>query len=191
MKNAIILHGMASREEHYNPKARASSNAHWLPWLQKQLIVHDIAAQTPEVPNAWHPYYPTWAHEFERFEVTPDTILVGHSRGAAFIVRWLCEHPDLEVGKVVLVAPAIVLGQNDDPHFFDCEIDKDLVSRTKSLTIFHSDNDSRTVNQSVDALRSTLKGVRYREFHEYGHFTYRSMGTDEFPALLETLLIHD
>jgi predicted alpha/beta hydrolase family esterase len=188
MKNAIILHGMAGKEEYYDPNTRSGSNAHWLPWLQKQLIVHDIAAQTPEVPNAWRPYYPTWKHEFERYEITPDTMLVGHSRGAAFIIRWLSEHPNQQVGKVVLVAPAFILGPRDDPHFFDCEIDATMPARTKGLTVFHSDTDSDTVKQSVAILMDTFENARYHEFHNYGHFTYRVMGTEQFPELLETLL---
>src|SRR5882672_311303 len=41
----------------------AASNSHWIPWLQKQLIIHDISTQTPEIPNAWKPAYETWRKE--------------------------------------------------------------------------------------------------------------------------------
>lgn len=105
MKNAIILHGKPDKEEYYSETAPSPSNAHWLPWLQKQLIIRDIKADTPEVPYPYELDYATWAREFERFDVTPETVLVGHSCGGGFIVRWLCEHADVHVGKVVLVAP--------------------------------------------------------------------------------------
>jgi len=49
MKTAIILHGMPSKKEYYNPKSSAQSNKHWLPWIQRQLILNDVLAQTPEL----------------------------------------------------------------------------------------------------------------------------------------------
>lgn len=107
MKNAIILHGKSGpgEQEYYNPDFPAASNSHWIPWLQKQLMIRDIYAQTPEVPNSWKPDYATWCKEFERYDITPETVLVGHSCGGGFLVRWLSERPDVRVDKVVLVAP--------------------------------------------------------------------------------------
>src|SRR5579884_3172331 len=102
MKNAIILHGKPSKEEYYDPKAPSMSNAHWLPWLQGQLLKRDISAATPEVPFAFDPKWNLWNHEFERFDITPETILVGHSTGAGFIIKYLSIHPEVKVGKVVL-----------------------------------------------------------------------------------------
>ena len=40
-RNAVILHGQPSREEYYDPNAPSMSNAHWLPWLQAQLLKID------------------------------------------------------------------------------------------------------------------------------------------------------
>lgn len=187
MNNAIVLHGKPSKEEYYNPEVPSCSNFHWFPWLQKQLLVHDIHAHTPEIPDAWKPYYPTWQKEFERFDITPDTILVGHSCGGGFLVRWLSEHKDIKVGKVILVAPSLGVGW-DDTNFFDFEIDPELASRTKGLTIFGSDNDKPSLIEAAANLRSTIKGSQFKEFKGYGHFTLGSMGTDKFPELLEALL---
>ncbi len=41
MKNAIILHGQPSRGEYYNIEMPSMSNAHWIPWLQGQLLKHE------------------------------------------------------------------------------------------------------------------------------------------------------
>lgn len=107
MKNAIILHGQPSKEEYYDPERPSMSNAHWIPWLQGQLLKNDIAAATPEVPFAYEPEWELWKQEVERFEITPDTLIVGHSRGGEFWLRYLSENKDLSVGKVVLVAPSL------------------------------------------------------------------------------------
>lgn len=190
MKNAIILHGKPDpgQEEYYNPNFPSASNSHWLPWLQKQLLIKDIAAQTPEIPNSWKPDYPTWQREFERYDITPETILVGHSCGGGFIVRWLSEHKDTKVRKVVLVAPWLDPDHADTTDFFEFEIDPDLVKRAARLTIFNSDNDYESVRKSVDKIREVIPDIGYREFHEYGHFTYEDMKTIEFPELLEELV---
>lgn len=187
MKNAILLHGRPDKDEYYNPDVPSCSNCHWFAWLQKQLLVKDIHAQTPEVPDAWKPHYPTWQKEFERFEVTPETLLVGHSCGAGFIVRWLSEHKDTKVGKVVLVAPSLGIDW-EDKSFFDFQIAPNLAARTKEIVIFVSDDDRPGIQEAVKALQSAIEGVRIRQFSGYRHFTYGAMGTEKFPELLEELL---
>lgn len=57
MKNAIILHGMPSKEEYYDSSAVAQSNMHWIPWVQRQLILEDVLAQAPELPTPFDPRY--------------------------------------------------------------------------------------------------------------------------------------
>ena len=189
VKNAVILHGKPDpgQEEYYNPVFPSSSNSHWLPWLQKQLIIHDVSAQTPEVPNAWKPDYGTWQKEFERYDITSDTFLVGHSCGAGFIVRWLSEHPDVRVSKTVLVAPSLGIDW-DTNGFFDFEIDPKLTERTQELIIFVSDDDRDAIQQAVRRLRAALPASKYREFHSYGHFCFEDMKTTEFPELRDELL---
>jgi len=190
MKNAIILHGKPGKDEYYNDKYPSASNSHWLPWLQKQLLIKDIAAYTPEVPYAYAPRYEIWCKEFERYDITAETILVGHSCGGGFIVRWLGDHPKVNVGKVVLVAPFApsVKANWDQYGFFDFTIDSDLTRQTNGITIFGSDNDSPGIIESVQKYREVIKAVTYKEFKGYGHFTLKRMGTAEFPELLEEIL---
>jgi len=189
MKNAIILHGGPSKKEYYDPEAPSMSNAHWLPWLQAQLLKHEITAATPEVPHSFDRNWPVWNQEVERFDIGPETILVGHSTGSGFWVKYLSIHPELEVAKVVFVAPWLDPDHENTKDFFDdFEIDPNLVSRTKGVTIFNSDNDQEGVQKTVQILRDKVQGVVYREFHKYGHFTIGSMKTPEFPELLEALV---
>lgn len=184
MSNAIILHGRPGRDEYYDPLAASASNAHWLPWLQKQLLTHDIIASTPEVPLAYEPLWERWVKEVERFEINDDTILVGHSCGAGFWVRYLSERPSLRVGRVVLVAPWIDVEQVDPHHFFNFVIDRNLVNRTNGVTVFHSDNDKTAMQTSVKKLKREVDNLKIITFHDYGHFTFKHMQTNEFPELL-------
>lgn len=87
--------------------------------------------------HAFDRNWPVWQKEVERFEITADTILVGHSTGAGFIVKYLSTHSELKVGKVVLVAPWLDPDREHTKNFFDdFEIDPNLVLRTKGISVF-------------------------------------------------------
>lgn len=187
MKKAIILHGKPSREEYYNSELPSLSNAHWLPWLQKQLLMRNVLAQTPELPQPYEPEYESWKNVFEQLGSDDATILVGHSCGGGFLVRWLSEHPAVRVGKVVLVAPS--LGLDWDHHgFFDFEIDSDIVSRTSGVTILVAKDDRDGIRQAVQKLHESIADVQMRELETGGHFTVTSMGHIEFPELMEEVI---
>lgn len=188
MKTAILLHGRPYKDQYYSPETVAQSNLHWFPWLQQQLITNNIFAYTPDIPLSYEPLWERWVKEIERYEITEDTLLVGHSCGGGFWVRYLSEHPDLKVGKVVLVAPWIDVEQEDPNKMFDFKLDPNFVKRTKGTVIFHSTNDAGEIINSGAKLREEVKSIGYKEFENYGHFTYKSMKTHEFPELLEELL---
>jgi predicted alpha/beta hydrolase family esterase len=189
MKNAIILHGMPSKEDYYNPLGQNESDAHWISWLQHQLMIRDIYAATPEMPLAFKPDYTVWKKEFERYDIGPETILVGHSCGAGFLVRWLSENKSTKVGKVVLVAPWINVNREEDIQFFEgMTIDENIASRTEELIVFESTNDMVEIQDSVSKLKTTLKNARFRQFTDYGHFCYRDINTNEFPELLQEIV---
>lgn len=193
MKNAVIVHGKPGKDEYYDAKYPSSSNFGWIPWLQKQLVMHDIDAQTPEIFKAYVPEYAIWKKEFERFDITPETILVGHSCGGGFLVRWLSNNPDVKVGVVVLVAPWIDPNKESTKDFFEFTINPKLASQARHFIIFGSDNDKENVQQSIQIIRDACPDIEYKEFHNYGHFCFGdipelNMPTLEFPELVEECL---
>ncbi len=188
MKNAVIIHGKPSKEIYYSDKYPSSSNFAWIPWLQKQLIIKDIKADTPEMPYAYEPDYDLWRTEFERFNITPETILVGHSAGGGFLVRWLSENKKVSIHKLILVAPSIDPTKKSITGFCDFVIDQQLKNRANEIIIFVSDNDSEGINKSVEILTSIISGIKVIKLQGYGHFIPDHMGTDKFPELLDEIL---
>jgi predicted alpha/beta hydrolase family esterase len=188
MKNAVLLHGTCSEKHYYSEDYPSLSNAHWFPWVQKQLLIRDIPTATPDMVRAHQPDYRLWKKELERFDITPETMLVGHSCGGGFLVRWLSEQSDTKVGKVVLVAPWLDPNNKKANDFFDFEIDADLVERTAGVTIFHSPDDDTTVQVSVDRLIEKINNLKVVTFPGYGHFMVQQMGTETFPELVTELL---
>jgi predicted alpha/beta hydrolase family esterase len=187
MKNAIIVHGKPSKEVYYSEDYPSSSNFAWIPWLQKQLIIRDIKTDTPEMPYSYKPQYSIWKTEFERFEITQNTILIGHSVGAGFLIRWLSENKDIKTGKVILVAPSIDPYKKSETGFCDFEIDKDLIKHTEKISIFTSDNDSENINESVKILKTKIPDIKVITLKGKGHFIPSDTGTDKFPEILEEI----
>ena len=190
MKNALLIHGWNDKSEYYDPNRPTASNDHWFPWLTKQLVLKDINTVSIEMPDGYYPKYEIWKRELERYDIGPETILVGHSCGGGFLVRWLSE-TDKKVGKVILVAPWLGLDIGDRPFddtFFDFELDSKLADKTQGLSILVSDDDSEGVLNSVKILRKELEGAAFRDFSGKGHFVLLSLGSEEFPELLEEIL---
>lgn len=196
-KNAIIVHGKPSEESYRNSEFASASNSIWIPWLQQQLLLRDIATQTPEMLRAYQPDYIIWKRTFEQFTVTPETTLVGHSCGGGFVVQWLSEHPGVYVDRVFLVAPAFGDTLTPDARydkpllngFFKFTPDPQLLERVGSLHLLYSDNDSVRVDATIKLLKKTYPNMNIHEFPGYGHFTTLPTGErrDAFPELLDII----
>lgn len=187
MKNAIIIHGKPSKEHYYSSEYPSSSNFAWIPWLQKQLIIRDIKADTPEMPHAYLPHYPTWKHELERFDINEETVLVGHSMAGGFLLRWLSENEGLKVGRVILVAPSLDPLRQNETGFCEFDIDPRITDRTE-LVVMTSDNDSDKAVLSLTMITDALPDTVVRMFSGYGHFIPDHMASTEFRELVEEIL---
>jgi len=182
MKNAILVPGRPDKDRHYNPLLPSNSEQYWFSWLKRKLILADIHANSIEPPMPFRPRYEEWKKEFERFDLLPDTILVGHSCGGGFLVRYLSENKDIKVGKVFLVAPWINpddLEISDTADFFHFEIDPDFPDRTQGVKIFISSDDYESVIKTVDILIEKVPNLDIRKFSNRKHFSDK-----EFPELL-------
>ena len=187
MKTAIILHGMPTKEEYFNSESESQSNKHWLPWIQRQLILNGVLAQTLELPEPYEPDYEKWSSVFEQFFVNENTIIVGHSCGGGFLVRWLSENK-IKTGRVALVAPWINSASSRlKPGFFDFQIDETMAERTDGVCLFISSDDEKEMQDTAESLKENIKNLRVQEFSDKGHFTYGDMQTKLFPELKEFL----
>jgi len=188
MKNVIIIHGKPSKESYYDQDGYTSSNFGWIPWLQNQLLTRDIMPNVPEMPHAYLPEYESWKREFERFDMTPETTLVGHSMGGGFLMRWLSENTEASPARVILVAPSLDPLRSNETGFCEFEFDSAITDRTK-LVVMTSDNDSDKAVMSRDMITNALPATDVRMFTGYGHFTpEHSLGKETLEVLLEIIL---
>ena len=186
MTNAIILHGCCEKEEFFDPKIPSPSNQHWLPWIQKQLSIKNIVTQTPEMPAPYHPVYENWKMVMDQFSIGPDTLIVGHSCGAGFLLRWAGETKK-RLKKLVLVAPWLDLNRKRG-EFLDFRIDPLLDQRTTEMSILFSSRDKVDgVKQSVEILSKTFPKANLHDFENAGHFSSGEMTRKDFPELLKVI----
>ncbi len=185
-KNCIIVHGSNTSEEEAKEEP-AENLRHWKPWLKENLEKTGIKTSNELYPNDWMPDYEAWKSVFEKNEINENTILIGHSAGTAFILRWLVENKK-KVGKVILLAPSIIKSgkYESDSHLKDFEFDSSLKNYFNDLVVFYSDNDDEYIINSAKKVHETLGG-EIIEFHK-GHFVFDDMGTNEFPELLNKII---
>jgi len=187
MKNAIIIHGTSSKEEYFSDSYPSLSNSHWLPWLQKQLLINNIFTQTPEMPDAYLPDYKKWKSEFERFNINKNSILIGHSCGGGFLIRWLSENK-ININKLILVAPWLDPKREKTKDFFNFSIDSSITKKIKEIHLLISSDDDKDILDSVEIIKNNIEEIKLHQFFNLGHFCFNDMKTDKFPELLNLIL---
>jgi uncharacterized protein len=180
--NCIIVHGSPDDEED------KSYNKHWIPWIKNRLSEKNINVSAPLMPEPWKPNYFSWKKEFDKLDVNENSILIGHSSGCAFLVRWLGDTKK-KVKKLILVAPWKVAYRKDgsDKEFYGHKIDSSIKSNIRKLIIFTSNDEESDGKKSVIIFHGALGG-KVIELKKRGHYDLESMGTEEFPELLREVL---
>ena len=186
MKKAYILHGCCDEEEFFSDVYPSPSNSHWLPWLQKQLLMQGYLCQTPEMPKPYAADYAAWKTLWETMPLDDETVLVAHSCGCGFLLRWLSENQQ-QAQKLVMVAPWLD-PQRTCGDFLRCTLAKDLAERVKEIHVFYSADEPVTgVEETVQLVQNTYPTATLHQCDKMGHFCFEEMETVEFPELLKVV----
>jgi uncharacterized protein len=187
-KKCIIIHGCPSSEDHYLNPGDMEQSKHWIPWIKNELSEKGIEVQTPAMPDPWAPDYEKFKDELSKYKVDQETILVGHSCGAAFLVRWLGDTKQI-ISRLILVAPWNTPDEDDQfrKMFYNYSIDQTIRSRVQEVVIFTSDDEEDDGKESAKIFSEALNG-HLIELKGRGHYTIGDMGASEFPELLENIL---
>lgn len=182
--NCIVVHGCPSKAEEAMDLSTRTYDKHWIPWIRKELNSRGIKTDVPLMPTPWQPDYNKFKKEFEKYKVTENTVLIGHSCGCAFLVRWLGETKQ-RINKLILVAPWKIPKKNDEikKAFYIYPIDETIKSRVKEIIMFTADDEEENGKKSLKIFHDALGG-KIIELNGRGHYTMEDMGTDEFPELL-------
>ncbi|MBP9821486.1 MAG: steryl acetyl hydrolase [Candidatus Pacebacteria bacterium] len=168
MKQVLLIHGAPDKNEFYKSENQAPSNGLWFPWLQKQLALRDELCQSLEFPRPYDPIYTDWVSVFEQMKVSEEAILIGHSCGGGFLLRYLSENKNLKPGKVILIAPWIDPEHQLTTGFFDFEIDPTLSDRMALHILMSSDDEEQLSSFAI--IQEKLPNAVYHRYTDREHF---------------------
>ena len=190
MKKAFIFHGTG-----------AGKYDHWFPEIKKKLEKNDVEVCRPEFPTPEGQNLENWMKTLEKQETEigaeseegsadENTVLIGHSTGAVFILSVL-EKIDTEVEGAFLISgfTGKLHDEGFDPlnkTFAEKDFDFEKIKNSAGeIYVFHSDSDpyvplekAAELAPKIDADLELIAGA--------GHFNTES-GYTEFPELWEKL----
>ncbi|MEI6498526.1 MAG: alpha/beta hydrolase [bacterium] len=163
----------------------------WMGWAKDRLDSLGISTVNPNMPDPWNPKYEDYKKEFEKYPVYENSILIGHSRGTAFLVHWLSETKK-KVKKLILVAPWKVsvddVGEEKlKTKFYDFEINPSIKERVGEIVYFTSDNEDPEGKESLKIFHDAIGG-KIINLLDHGHYTLGDMGTNKFPELIDVII---
>lgn len=183
-KKLVIVHDRPGKNE--SGAGINDNEKHWISWLKTEAENLGFTVYNPQMPIPWEPEFLLWEKEFKSIPVDENSILVGHSAGGAFLVRWLAD-TKTKIRKLILVAPA----KSPNPHkehaeIYEFAIDSAIQDYAGEIVVIFSSDDMDWIVESSKLYTEKLS-ARVIEFNSRGHLTLNDMGTEEFPELLREI----
>ncbi len=181
MTTVFIFHGTGGDPEE-----------NWFPWLKRQLgalgcrkvIIPRFPTPEGQTPESWFKVFDPYQRDF-----TPDTLLVGHSLGGAFLLR-LLERSKVKIKAAFLVAAPVgvlpIKNYATDRPFLEKPFDWAAIKvHCEKFFVFHSDNDPYVSFGNGKELAARL-GTSLIFVPGCGHFN-QAAGFERFDLLLEKI----
>lgn len=177
MTKVFIFHGTAGYPEE-----------NWFPWLKEQLEAAGCEVFVPQFPTPENQTLENWFGVLEKYkkQITPETILVGHSLGGAFLLRVLEKYP--AKAAFLVATPIGVLPiknyESDRPFIESFDWEK-IKSNCNSFFVYHSDNDPYVSLENGKELARKLE-TKLTFIPSAGHFN-KTAGFTKFELLFEEI----
>lgn len=137
----------------------------------------------PKMPNKLNAKYLEWTIWFEKYipHLDPEVILVGHSMGGIFLVKYLAEHefPKTIHGLFLVAAPYDSEGSEPLGDFvLPADISR-CARQTQKIFLYHSTDDPVVPVANAQRYQAQFPGAIYRTLHDRGH-----INQEQFPELV-------
>ena len=177
MTNVIILHGR-----------NCSPDMFWYPYIKQNLEKRGYDVWVPALPNNTEAKLNEWlSFVLENGQINKETILIGHSAGAALILSIL-ENSNCKIKQAILVS-GFSESETSKSILKESYVWDKIKSNIEDIVFINSDNDpygcdDKKGRKMFDKLGGTMI-IRHGEGH-MGSIRYKQ-SYDEFPFLLKLI----
>lgn len=156
----------------------------WKPWL-RQALGDNYEVILPVMPNRSNAQYKEWKIWFEKLIpfLSGGVILIGHSLGGAFLVKYLSENSFPRKIKAVFLVGAVYDKDSEGYPLASFTLPANLNLQTDKIYLYHSKDDPVVSFSALEKYKKVLLHAQTRVFENRGHFLQ-----EEFPELARDIL---
>ena len=161
MTKVIIVHGWG-----------ADSLSNWFPWLQSELEKKGFEVLCPDFPTTQTPQLTDWITHLNKLtRVDGETIMVGHSLGAPFILRYLEQLPRSTKVKAAFLVSGFErsLGFPETDNFVIKPFNWDKIKKSCNKFYVINSDDDPYIPLSIGKDLAKKLGVPLTIEHNAGH----------------------
>jgi len=194
-KQVVVIHGgdtFETYEEYLNflrsyeidIERYKSDQSDWKPWL-RQKLGSNYEVILPIMPNKTNAQFDEWKIWFEKLIpfLHGGVILVGHSLGGTFLVKYLSENQFKKKIKAVFLVGAVYDKDDDGYSVVSFSLPEKLNLQTEKIYLYHSKDDLVVPFSTLGQYKKALPKAETKVFEDRGHFNQ-----EEFPELAQDIL---
>ncbi|MFA6301440.1 MAG: alpha/beta hydrolase [Candidatus Paceibacterota bacterium] len=162
---------------------------YWVNWLAPKLKnkYETFIPQMPCDKNAKYEEWRIWFEKYLPFIKDKSPIIIGHSLGAIFLLKYLSEKNfPKKIKQLHIISPTLTddgLGPEKLSTFkSDIKKIKNIEKRCKELHLWHSKDDTTCLFKNSEIIKKIIPTANFHIFKNRGHFNKPT-----FPEILEVI----
>lgn len=161
-----------------------TSKNDWKPWL-RQKLGEEYEVILPTMPNKTNAQFGEWKLWFEKIIplLNDQVVLVGHSLGASFLVKYLSENIFPKKIQGVFLVSGVFDTDSEGYLLWSFALPEKLDLQTEHIYLYHSKDDPVVPFSALGDFMNVLPGAHARVFEDRRH-----INQEEFPELAEDIL---
>ena len=160
-----------------------SEKTDWKPWLRKALG-SEYEVLLPAMPNKTNAQYGEWKMWMDKLVpfLNDGVILIGHSLGGAFLVKYLSQGIFPKKIRGVFLVAAVYDKDTDGYPLASFALPLNLDLQTENIYLYHSKDDPVVPFSDLEEYKKVLPNAQAKVLNDRKH-----INQEEFPELVEDI----